>query len=273
MKQKKLMKEVQSEISEDKNSDESYETPLQVEEQREEVSNNQGSNESNNFAFPSCWNQIIWVKKKKQYPWLTCKNSKLGCTVCRDLPSLGIHSKKGIHLSQEWQLSEITASGHTKEKQLTSLRNKIKKHKESKAHIEAEKIKLQSEKQSIENGICEMNKSRFSATEKLFRIAYKIAKTGRPFTDLPIDCDIHMLNGVDIGRTLQSDKSCHNICDHIGNEMRTKLCKIIIDSKSKISVLIDEATSFSKKSGLIVYIKTCLPESLNPVTFLLDLRS
>ena len=114
----------ESEISEDENSDESYETPLQVEEQREEVSNNQGSNESNNFAFPSCWNQIIWVKKKKQYSWLTCKNSKLGCTVCRDLPSLGIHSKKGIHLSQEWQLSEITASGHTKEKQLTSLQNK-----------------------------------------------------------------------------------------------------------------------------------------------------
>ena len=64
-----------------------------------------------------------------------------------------------------------------------------------------------------------MNKSHFSATEKLFRIAYKIGKTGRPFTDLPVDCDIHVLNGVDIGRTLQSDKSCHNVCDHIGKEM------------------------------------------------------
>ena len=99
-----------------------------------------------------------------------------------------------------------------------------------------------------------MKGSHFSATEKLFRIAYKIAKTGRPFTDLPVDCDIHVLNGVDIGRTLQSDKSCHKVCDHIGNEMRARICKII-ESKSKISVLIDEATSISKKSTLIVYIK------------------
>ena len=43
-----------------------------------------------------------------------------------------------------------------------------------------------------------MNKSNFSATEKLFRIAYKIGKTGRPFTDMATDCDIYMLNGVDM---------------------------------------------------------------------------
>ena len=73
-----------------------------------------------------------------------------------------------------------------------------------------------------------------------------IAKTGRPFTDLPVDCDIHILNGVEIGRTLQSDKSCHKVCDHIGHEMRARICKEIIETGSKLSVLIDEATSISK---------------------------
>ena len=152
-----------------------------------------------------------------------------------------------------------------------SLRNKIRKHNKSKAHIKAQRIKLQASKEAIESGVATMNKSHLTATEKLFRIAYKIAKTGRPFTDLPVDCDIHMLNGIDIGRTLQSDKSCHKVCDYIGHEMRARICKVIIENGSKISVLIDEATSISKKSNLIVYIKTCFSDSLEPVTFYLDL--
>ena len=61
---------------------------------------------------------------------------------------------------------------------------------------------------------------------------------------LPADCDIHVLYGVDIGRTLQNDKSCHNVFDHIGNKMHVKIYKIIFE---KNTVLIDEATSISKK--------------------------
>ena len=79
-----------------------------------------------------------------------------------------------------------------------------------------------------------MNKSWFSATEKVFWFAHKIAKTGNLFIDLFVDYDVYMFNGVNTVRTLQSDKSCHNICDHIGNEMHSKLCKQIINSGSKI---------------------------------------
>jgi len=152
-----------------------------------------------------------------------------------------------------------------------SLRNKIRKHSKSKAHIKAEKIKLQANKETIENSIAILKKSHLSATEKWFRIAYKIAKTGRPFTDLSVDCDIHILNGVDIGRTLQSDKSCHKVFDHIGHEMQARICKEIIESGSKLYILIDEATSISKKSNLMVYVKTCFSDSLEPVTFYFEL--
>ena len=65
---------------------------------------------------------------------------------------------------------------------------------------------------------------------------------------------------------MQSDKSCHKVCDHIGHEMRARICKEIL----KVEV-IDEATSISKKSNLIVYVKTCFSDSLEPVTFYLDL--
>jgi len=106
------------EISEEENC--TKELSLQVEEGEEaqwEVESSKHDTDDSNFTFPSCWNQKVWVSKKKQYPWLTCKNSKLGCTICRDLPSLGIHSKKSIHLSQEWQLCEVVANGLTREKQ------------------------------------------------------------------------------------------------------------------------------------------------------------
>ena len=60
-------------------------------------------------------------------------------------------------------------------------------------------------------------------------------------------------------------------CDNIGNEMHAKICKIIIESGSKSSILIDEATSISKKSTLIVYVKVCFSKSLELITFSLYL--
>ena len=53
--------------------------------------------------------------------------------------------------------------------------------------------------------------------------------------------------------------------------MRARICKIIIESESKVSTLIDEATTISKKSTLIIYIKPCSSDGLEPVTFYLDL--
>ena len=115
----------------------------------------------------------------------------------------------------------------------------------SAGHQQAEQIKERAKKGAIESNIVRLNEKHFAATNKIFHIAYKIAKVGRPFTDMPIDCDVQMLNGVELGRTLQSDKSCHDICQHIGNEMRSKLCRLIIESNSKFSILIDESTSIS----------------------------
>ena len=50
------------------------------------------------------------------------------------------------------------------------------------------------------------------------------------------DCDIHALTIVDNGWTLQTDMSCHKICDHVGNEMHAMGCKIFMESRSKDSI-------------------------------------
>ena len=79
---------------------------------------------------------------------------------------------------------------------------------------------------------------------------------------MPTECDVSILNGVDFGTTLQSDKSCHAILDHIANELRSKICKIVIDSNTKIAIIIDESTTISKKSALIIYVKASLPDPI-----------
>jgi hypothetical protein len=53
-----------------------------------------------------------------------------------------------------------------------------------------------------------------------------------------------------MGHILHSDHSYADISSHIGNVMRVKVTNFIFQSNSKISILIDEATSMSKKNLL-----------------------
>jgi positive regulator of sigma E activity len=50
-----------------------------------------------------------------------------------------------------------------------------------------------------------------------------------------------------MGRTLHSTNACIiNIVNHIGQQMRKQMCKEIIRSNSKISLIIHESTMLSK---------------------------
>ena len=68
-----------------------------------------------------------------------------------------------------------------------------------------------------------MQSVHFLSTDRVFRTVYKIVKSARPFTDLPTDIDLQVLNGLDMGRTLHSDHSCATISQHIANEMRKRV--------------------------------------------------
>jgi hypothetical protein len=74
------------------------------------------------------------------------------------------------------------------------------------------------------------------------------------------EIDLQEPNGIDMGRILHSTNACINIVNHIGNEMRTILIRKIIDSKGKFSLILDEPTTVSLKSVLIVYIRTYIEE-------------
>jgi hypothetical protein len=61
-----------------------------------------------------------------------------------------------------------------------------------------------------------------------------------------------------MGRILHSTNACINIINHISKEMKNILVCKIISFKSKMSLIIDEATTISQKSALILYIRVLI---------------
>lgn len=92
----------------------------------------------------------------------------------------------------------------------------------------------------------------------------------RPYSDHDDLINLQEINGMDLGNILHSRYSATNIINHIANTMRKQLVSKIVSLNSKLSVLIDESTSLSNKTTLIVYLKTYLGGN-NPEYVFLDL--
>lgn len=221
---------------------------------------------------PDCWTSDIFRQKKQQYPWLICQSKKLGCLTCQKVKSVGPNAGGSqTHVVNEWSKVKVTVYGATRAAQLQALRKKIHKHRMSDYHQAAEKSMEKAKEKRMETLASDMQRDHFLTTDRVFRAVYKIVKSGRPFTDLPVDIDLQVLNGLDMGRTLHSDHSCATISLHIANEMRERVVGQVLQSGTKFSILIDESTTDSKKSVLIIYIRASIGKIEDPLTFFLDL--
>jgi len=109
------------------------------------------------------------------------------------------------------------------------------------------------------------------STCKAFRTAYYLARNDRPFDDYQGLLELQDFNGAQIGTGLRSRYSATEIVDHISQEMRAKACRAIKEAGGCISVLIDEATTVSNTSTLIVYLKCTTIAATDPQFMFLDL--
>ena len=116
-----------------------------------------------------------------------------------------------------------------------------------------------------------MNAAHVQATCAVFRTAYHIALSNRPFSDHFGLLDLQCENGVDIGIGLHSRYSGAQIVDHIAEQMRKKVCQRIQTIKGKVSVLIDESTSLGSITTLIVYLKCETDKNFDPHFVFLEL--
>ena len=64
-------------------------------------------------------------------------DGKVGCTPCREVINLGVRASYGVDGSTQWADGNVTSYGSTRTVQLSSLRKKIRKQRNSKAHRKA----------------------------------------------------------------------------------------------------------------------------------------
>lgn len=223
--------------------------------------------------WPGCWTLEQKNDFTKKYDWLTIECKKLGCSICKKIGTVNIEKKSGMRISKEWVNNEVTSNGENRTQQLTSLRKKIFEHKESAGHKAACKLVAEAEKDTLPNILYKNMVLEKEITSNVFRTAYKVAKENQSFHNFETEIDLQELNGINMGRILHSANACTNIITHISSEMRKSLVTKIITSMSKISIIIDESTTLSKKSTLIIYIRVCLANHgmSSPVNLYLDL--
>lgn len=220
--------------------------------------------------WPMVWNESQWIEFKEKYPWIVSADGKLGCNICSSITCLGASKKERLRISNEWSNGLIEASGKDRTSQLSNLRIKIKKHYESEGHQLADKINKERKEKSIQVSMQKSIVDHEQTTIKVFRTAYYIAMQNRPFSDHDDLIKLQEINGVNLGKILHSRYSATNIINHISNIMRKQLISKIITLNSKLSILIDESTSLSNKTTLVVYLKTYLGGN-NPEYVFLDL--
>jgi len=153
--------------------------------------------------WPACWTREQWLYFTHENEWLFCSNGKIGCSICCQVGNLGTYrTMKGqkMQLSKEWTSCLVNPYGTNKEKQLASLRKKIREHKLSASHIEAEKVKALAKCNILPEAVAEQEKELLTTTCNIFRTAYYVAKHDRPYLDHPELVDLQKENWCDMGR-------------------------------------------------------------------------
>uniref|UniRef100_A0A672RKS2 HAT C-terminal dimerisation domain-containing protein n=1 Tax=Sinocyclocheilus grahami TaxID=75366 RepID=A0A672RKS2_SINGR len=189
------------------------------------------------------------------YPWLVMYKSRLGCTTCKAVGSLGPEKTGGMKLAKEWIMCTVTSSASDIKKQQPTLRKKVFEYARAKAHLAAADILEKAKGDTIVQAIVNSQSEQITTTARVFRTAYKEAKRHRPAYGFEQELDCQVLNGIDMGRILHSNVACSNIQKHISEEMKRKLFEKMVQCAPKLSLMLDESTSLNKKSALIIYVR------------------
>jgi len=212
-----------------------------------------GTDSSAGVMYPSIWTFDIWKSWTSKQPWLICQNGKIGCKVCLEAGT-ALTMKTGVHLSPEWTSVSVEAKTGRK------LKEKIYRHKDSTAHMEAVKILQLRQQECFKNVVVDADSRYFEETSRVFRTAYAIAKMDMAFTAHRDLLTLQEANGLDIGKVHRSDHSCAKIITHISNQMKTKFCERLKSLEPHVAVMLDESTLF-KTSVIAVYLRARLADT------------
>lgn len=220
---------------------------------------------------PSVCTERQFCNWKETRPWLSAIRLRLSddksvigitCTTCATVGSLSncMSTKERIGVSREW-LNGITARNSKK------LHDKMQEHEKSSAHeCSVAEVKLRSTKtieQSSKKATTvwhEQNATKIQVTCRIFRTAYTIAWKHLSFRVHRDIIELQQQNGLELGNMLFSHHACSNIITFIASDMSKKLLQYLIHTDAPFSLMMDESTTMSNKTALIIYIRMLNPE-------------
>ena len=99
-----------------------------------------------------------------------------------------------------------------------------------------------------------LNQKHVQSSCRVFDTMYSLAKRNRPFFDIEDEVELQI-------------KTVVKIVDHISKEIKSKVFAKITEQNKKICIIIDEASTISSKSVLIIFVKI-ENEDFSPTIFL-----
>jgi len=238
------------------------------------------SDSNDTIQLPHCVSLLSWKAWTKSREWLFAENRKVYCKVCCEIHKTGFSSMKAV-VGAKVKLNFVhgVTTDHLKKEhqaQRKKLLKKIDKHAGSQTHLVCVQIKQQASKGKLKEAVQkaqtvwdEANAEKLEATCKVFRAAYMCAKEEMAFAKHPAVIELNELNGCTKTSMLHSHHSCANILKHIAKEMRTELNNYIKTTVHPFSIMLDETTTVSTKSVLIVFIRIQVGDEV--CNFLYDL--
>ncbi|XP_046958651.1 E3 SUMO-protein ligase KIAA1586 homolog isoform X1 [Lynx rufus] len=226
--------------------------------------------ETDNLVLPDCWNEKQAFMFTEQYKWLEIKEGKLGCKDCSTVRHLGSKAEKHVHVSKEWIAYLVTPNGSNKTTRQASLRKKIREHDVSKAHGKIQDLLKESVNDSISNLVHKKKNKNIDGTIKVFNTVYSLVKHNRPLSDIEGAIELQEKNGE--VSCLNTRYSATRIAEHIAKEIKMKIFKNMIEENAKICIIIDEASTVSKKSTLVIYLQCTVQSAPAPVMLFVALK-
>lgn len=213
--------------------------------------------------FPNVCSTSQFRKWKETRPWISAKrlnnSTTIGitCTTCSAVGSLShcMSTKERISISEEW-MKGITARNSKK------LHDKMTDHEKTHAHeFCVQEVKLRSKKhieestKKAQSVWHERNAQKIEVTARIFRTAYTIAWKHLAFNVHRNIVELQGQNGLDMGSMLFSHHACCNIIKFIASDMSKKLVQFLLMNDVPFSLMMDESTTMSNKTALIIYIR------------------
>lgn len=120
----------------------------------------------------------------------------------------------------------------------------LRSHAGSAGHKRAEdciRIAANPQEAAIPRALRHLNEEAVSKLEKLFDVAYFVAKLEMPFTTYPQLCQLEQKHGIELGQTYRTDKACKDFIMAISEEIKGELGEQIQKARF-LSVMTDCAT-------------------------------